>query len=406
MFSDFLIEINLSKILIRNPLIVASERKITEAIALMSAGRTSCSLTCEIDLKQSQLFTEAQSSCVLVVENNQLVGILTEQDLVRLVATKEQLFTKIAIAEVISHPVVTLPESQSTDLLTILNLFQKHQIQHLPIVDEQEKVVGILTHKSLLQLFGSIDWLHLRQVTEVMTTDLVYAKPTTSVAQLTQLMADHQVSSVVIVEESESKETQNLGIVTERDLVQLLALELNLAQVQAQQIMSSSVFSVQPDVTLDSVWMLMQQQHSDRILIKDHHNSLLGMVTPTNLLEVFNPVQIYRLVDKLAKQVSRLEAEKLELLKSRTLELEQQVQERTAELQAQYQKERLLANITSQIRDSLNLQDVLNTTVATVRLFLHCDRVLLYQFDSDWVGKVVVESVSSKELSIIRLVAK
>ncbi|BAU64010.1 Multi-sensor Hybrid Histidine Kinase [Stanieria sp. NIES-3757] len=400
MFSEHITEIDLSKILIRNPLIVASYRKITEAIVLMSAGRTTCSLTCEIDLEQSQIFTETQSSCVLVVENNHLIGILTERDVLQL-ATKEQPLTEIAIAEVMSHPVVTLPESQSTDLFVILNLFQKHQIRHLPIVDEHEQIVGILTYESLLQLFGLIDWLRLRQVTEVMTNDVVYAKPTTSVAQLTQLMADHQVSSVVIVEESESKETQNLGIVTERDLVQLLALGLNLAQVQVQQIMSSSVLSVEPDTTLDSVWMLMQQEQIEQVLIKDHQDSLLGMVTPTNLLDVFNPVEIYRLVDKLAKRVLQLEAEKLELIASQTRELEKQVQKRTTELQTQYQKERLVADITSQIRQSLNLQNVLNTTVDAVRSFLQCDRVLLYRFDHNLNGNVVVESVSRVELSIL-----
>jgi PAS domain S-box-containing protein len=403
MLSDLFTAIDLSKILLHNPPIAVSSLKVTEAISLMNANRTTCSLTDKLNLKQPQLLTEAECNCVLVVENNQLVGILTERDVVQLSA-KSCSLAEITLAEVMINPIVTLQKSEFTDLFVALNLFEKYQIRHLPIVDEQGKIVGLLTHNSLQQLVSSIDWLRLRQVTEVMTTQVVYAQPTTSVARLTQLLADHQVSSVVIVEESEQTENHNLspiGIVTEQELVQLLTLELNFAQIQAQQVMSSTVFSVLSDASLYSVWMLMEQKQTNQVVIKNTQDYLLGIVTLTDLFKAFNPLEIYRMVDKLEKQVSQLEAEKLELIESQSRELEKQVQKRTTELQTQYQKERLVADITSQIRESLNLQNVLNTTVAAVRSFLQCDRVLLYQFDQNWNGKVVVESVSKGELSII-----
>ncbi|AFZ34119.1 multi-sensor hybrid histidine kinase [Stanieria cyanosphaera PCC 7437] len=396
MFFDLLAEIDLSNALIHNPLSVASNLKIAEAISLMSASRT----TCELDLEKSSILTEAQSSCVLVVENNQLVGILTAGDVVRL-ATKKQLLTEITLAEVISHPVVTLQQSELSDLFVVLNLFENHQISHLPVVDQQGLIVGLLTAQSLEQLFVSIDWLRFRQVAETQTSQVIHAQLTTSVATLTQLMADHQVSSVVIVEEKENHKLYPIGIVSAKDLVQLLPLELNLAQVQAQQVMSFTVYCVTPDDSLRTVWMMMQHKQIEQVVIQDHQDCLLGTITLTDLLKAFNPVEIYCMVDKLEKRVSQLEAEKLELIESQSRELEKQVQKRTTELQTQYQKERLVADITSQIRESLNLQNVLNTTVAAVRSFLQCDRVLLYQFDQNWNGKVVVESVSKGELSII-----
>ncbi|MEG4343252.1 PAS domain S-box protein [Microcoleus sp. A003_D6] len=62
-------------------------------------------------------------------------------------------------------------------------------------------------------------------------------------------------------------------------------------------------------------------------------------------------------------------------------------------LRQQIERERLIAQIQSRIRSSLDLQDILNTTVAEVREFLATDRVLVFRFRPDWNGDVVVESV-------------
>lgn len=64
------------------------------------------------------------------------------------------------------------------------------------------------------------------------------------------------------------------------------------------------------------------------------------------------------------------------------------------QLQQQTERERLVVKIAQRIRQSLNLEDILNTTVSEVRQFLQADRVFIYRFEPDWGGLVVVESVS------------
>lgn len=63
------------------------------------------------------------------------------------------------------------------------------------------------------------------------------------------------------------------------------------------------------------------------------------------------------------------------------------------ELQSQNHRAQLLASITLRIRQSLNLEEILQTTVAEVRQFLQADRVVVYRFNPSWDGVVVVESV-------------
>ena len=53
----------------------------------------------------------------------------------------------------------------------------------------------------------------------------------------------------------------------------------------------------------------------------------------------------------------------------------------------------LLADTIGSIRQSLNEEDVLKTTVEEVRKVLSTDRVLVYSFDANWSGTVIAESV-------------
>ena len=62
-------------------------------------------------------------------------------------------------------------------------------------------------------------------------------------------------------------------------------------------------------------------------------------------------------------------------------------------LRQQFLRERLMAAIQARIRQSLDLTKVLNTTVAEVRQFLQTDRVIIYRFEPNWSGIVIVESV-------------
>ncbi|PSB27222.1 PAS domain S-box protein [Stenomitos frigidus] len=64
-------------------------------------------------------------------------------------------------------------------------------------------------------------------------------------------------------------------------------------------------------------------------------------------------------------------------------------------LESQNHRAYLLTAITLRIRQSLDLDDILSTTVAEVRQFLQADRVLIHRFEPDWAGTVVVESVDA-----------
>jgi len=64
-------------------------------------------------------------------------------------------------------------------------------------------------------------------------------------------------------------------------------------------------------------------------------------------------------------------------------------------LRQQTEQRLLLAAIAQHIRQTLDLDRVLNTTVTEVRQFLNTDRVIIFQFAADWSGTVTAESVAN-----------
>ncbi|MFM7427600.1 MAG: PAS domain-containing protein [Elainella sp.] len=63
--------------------------------------------------------------------------------------------------------------------------------------------------------------------------------------------------------------------------------------------------------------------------------------------------------------------------------------------QQQLERERILNQLTQQIRRSLDPAEVLQTAVTEVRQFLQADRAFIYRFNPDFSGVIVVEAVAA-----------
>ncbi len=65
-------------------------------------------------------------------------------------------------------------------------------------------------------------------------------------------------------------------------------------------------------------------------------------------------------------------------------------------------EDRLIYRISSKIRQSLELEEILDTAATELRLLLNSDRVMIYQFAEDETGKVVAESVIEEKLPSLK----
>lgn len=131
---------NLSQIIDYSPLTISADSCVMEAINLINQTQN---YEFKNPLKQANDY-------VLVVNQNELQGIFTIKDVLRVIALNINLLG-VKIAEVMTQPLITLKASASEHILTVFILLEQHCIQHLPIVDNAGKLIGIITEKNLLQ---------------------------------------------------------------------------------------------------------------------------------------------------------------------------------------------------------------------------------------------------------------
>jgi len=290
------------------PILVAPGTPLIQVIAQISqVGQQHCALPSDPARATFDPALSQTSSAVLVVERSQLVGIFTEHDVVKLTATQTQ-WRSLKIEEVMSQPVVTLTKTPELSLLTALSIFREHKIRHLPVCDEQGRILGLISSGSIRKALQPLNMLKWKQVREVMTDEVVSAPATTSVLALTQLMVNHQVSSIILTQsdaQPNSPWLYPIGMITERDIVQYQALELALPQLPAALVMSTPLFQVHPADPLLKAQQLMQQHRIRRLVVTGEHGELKGIVTQGNLLRVFDPLEMYELLEFLHQTVER-----------------------------------------------------------------------------------------------------
>lgn len=255
------------------------------------------------------LMGQLKVSCVLLVNQQQLAGILTERDVVRITAKQIDLGLT-PVADVMTEQVITIKASAIEDALGVLNLMRQHHIRHLPVIDDQGLVIGIFTPRSLRAVLQPTDMLRLRLVGEVMTTQVIQADPSTTVLNIIQQMVQAQVGCIVISETTTKGKVHPLGMITEPDIVQFQLQGMDIAQIPAQQVMRTPLIALKDS---DSLWyahQIMQQQTISRLVVTGDDGELCGIITQSSVLQVLDTTEMHTLVSIL-QQVLEQRTEKL-----------------------------------------------------------------------------------------------
>jgi CBS domain-containing protein len=88
-------------------------------------------------------------SLLITDEDQKCMGIFTERDVIRLVAQGVNLDTPIE--KVMTSNVITIGEEASLE--EARRLIVTHAVRHLPVVNDQAKLVGLLSVRKLLDEF-------------------------------------------------------------------------------------------------------------------------------------------------------------------------------------------------------------------------------------------------------------
>ncbi len=112
------------------------------------------------------------------------------------------------------------------------------------------------------------------KVKDIMTRDVAYVNPASTVIEAAQLMQKHNVGSVPVCDQSGV-----IGIVTDRDIiVRNVAHGKSPQSTPVKDVMTSQVTTVNPDMDVNDVSRIMSQNQIRRIPVTDN-NKLVGMLS-------------------------------------------------------------------------------------------------------------------------------
>ena len=269
--------------------------------------------------------TQASASCILIAQGQQLLGIFTERDVVKITA-REIPLAGVAISEVMTENPIAISLDKAGNIFRVLSILRSKRIRHLPLTDEGGNLLGAITCESIRQILKPGDLLKMWRAEEIMTTEVIVTSTSTSVLEVAKQMTTQRQSCIVICTDSDNKHQKPVGIITESDIVKFQVSGLDFAGTPAAAAMSFPVLQLQIKATLWQAHQFMQQHRIRRLVVVDEGGYLAGIVTQSTLLQALDPIEMQANVELLQETV----AEKLQELKKVNEQLEKEALRRTA----------------------------------------------------------------------------
>jgi len=223
----------------------------------------------------AKIMSDKNISCIIVSDNGDLSGIITETDLLKRAVADSTDFRKMKVEHIMSSPVRSVPCNLS--VLEAGRIMEAENIRRLVILDE-ERLAGIITQTDIVRFLTSYGmW---KNVSELMTSDVAVIAGSATVREAAEVMASRDISCLVALDNDDV-----VGIFTERDLLKrVIALKRNPAQTILKNVMSSPVMSVPSNYSIPSASKMMEKMKIRRLLVMDD-STLLGVVTQTDILK-------------------------------------------------------------------------------------------------------------------------
>jgi CBS domain-containing protein len=149
---------------------------------------------------------------VVIDDNNKPIGIVTKTDFLKVASGSlaSRPLDSIFVREIMTGDVVTITQGRS--LREAARLMLQHNIGGLPVVDEEGRLVGIITKTDIVRAYAE----RLRgkyKASDFMYSDVPKAAPSHSVSYVIDLLYSHPSRRVLVVDSGEI-----VGIIAPSDI--------------------------------------------------------------------------------------------------------------------------------------------------------------------------------------------
>lgn len=118
-----------------------------------------------------------------------------------------------------------------------------------------------------------------KKIRDIMTKSIMAVPRTSPVSQAVRIMADHNISCVIVTENGHP-----VGLITERDLVKrMLAKNKSVGRTKAHEIMTPNLITVSAEASLADAMEIIEGMHIRRLPVVDR-TGIVGLVTLSDIV--------------------------------------------------------------------------------------------------------------------------
>lgn len=255
----------------------------------------------------------------VVDENRQVIGMLTDEDLIHRVGLQQHLSVaarldeitineqlaslrsnSLKVADVMSKPAITAYASES--LGNAAARMAKHEIKRLPVIDDQAKLVGVVSRVDILRQVVDIETKTPKvqipagaslTIKQIMYPEIPVVLPNADLATIVARLVETGMRRLIVVDAQD----RPLGLISDSDVVSRIqprerrkvldALRggpLPASSSSAEALMSPGVLTATPDTPLVEAVMQMFSQQRKWLVVVDQQGKTVGLVDRQILL--------------------------------------------------------------------------------------------------------------------------
>jgi diguanylate cyclase (GGDEF)-like protein/PAS domain S-box-containing protein len=249
-------------------------------------------------IEAARAMATGHCSSIVVIEDGKPVGIWTERDALAIDLTDPETFRR-PIAEVMSTPVKTI-HSASTIGDTGMR-FKLEGVRHFVVVDDAGDAIGIVSQSDVILGHGVEHFLVLRQVRSAISRPMVTIPAGTSLTEAVKQLHAARADAAVVL----GDETLEPGIVTERDVLRLIAGAGPIPPTVGE-IASRPLLSIAEDDSLLAARALLEQKGIRHIGITSADGRLVGLLSFSDILATLQYEYVHRLDEALRERDAAL----------------------------------------------------------------------------------------------------
>lgn len=134
-----------------------------------------------------------RSDCILVTRDDQPEGMLTERDVVRLIALDQ---IDRPLVEVMSKPLISVAETMS--LLSARTLMERRHIRHLCVTREDQSICGVISFADVL---ANIEQAYVNRLREALDNRIADLEQSESSLNMAKALIDASMDGIMVTDE-------------------------------------------------------------------------------------------------------------------------------------------------------------------------------------------------------------